>query len=403
MSDEPGQVTIESGGAKAYRPAVLQVLPRLVSGGVERGTADIAAAVAGAGWRSLVASAGGPMVRLIDRAGARHITLPLDSKNPFVMRANVHRLARLIREHGVDIVHARSRAPAWSAEAAARLEGAHFVTTVHGTYSIRSVLKRHYNKVMTRGERVIAISNFIASQIQETYHVAPEKIRVIHRGVDLAEFDPLRVTDERMIHFAGRWRLPDGMKIILLPGRLSRWKGQRVLIEALKRLGRRDVSCLLLGAGQGHGAYQRRIEAQIKRARLQDVVRILDHCPDMAAAYKLSDVVVSASTRPEAFGRVVAEAQAMGRPVIATDHGGTLETVIRDETGWLVPPGDPDALAAALDKALSLDGAARERLAQRAMAHIRQHFTNDEMCQKTLAVYAEVMNSGDGGKGTAAP
>ncbi|MCH7710958.1 MAG: glycosyltransferase family 4 protein [Proteobacteria bacterium] len=403
MSDEHGQVTIESGGAKAYRPAVLQVLPRLVSGGVERGTADIAAAVAGAGWRSLVASAGGPMVRLIDRAGARHITLPLDSKNPFVMRANVHRLARLIREHGVDIVHARSRAPAWSAEAAARLEGAHFVTTVHGTYSIRSVLKRHYNKVMTRGERVIAISNFIASQIQETYHVAPEKIRVIHRGVDLAEFDPLRVTDERMIHFAGRWRLPDGMKIILLPGRLSRWKGQRVLIEALKRLGRRDVSCLLLGAGQGHGAYQRRIEAQIKRARLQDVVRILDHCPDMAAAYKLSDVVVSASTRPEAFGRVVAEAQAMGRPVIATDHGGTLETVIRDETGWLVPPGDPDALAAALDKALSLDGAARERLAQRAMAHIRQHFTNDEMCQKTLAVYAEVMNSGDGGKGTAAP
>ena len=403
MSDEPGQVTIESGGAKAYRPAVLQVLPRLVSGGVERGTADIAAAVAGAGWRSLVASAGGPMVRLIDRAGARHITLPLDSKNPFVMRANVHRLARLIREHGVDIVHARSRAPAWSAEAAARLEGAHFVTTVHGTYSIRSVLKRHYNKVMTRGERVIAISNFIASQIQETYHVAPEKIRVIHRGVDLAEFDPLRVTDERMIHFAGRWRLPDDMKIILLPGRLSRWKGQRVLIEALKRLGRRDVSCLLLGAGQGHGAYQRRIEAQIKRARLQDVVRILDHCPDMAAAYKLSDVVVSASTRPEAFGRVVAEAQAMGRPVIATDHGGTLETVIRDETGWLVPPGDPDALAAALDKALSLDGAARERLAQRAMAHIRQHFTNDEMCQKTLAVYAEVMNSGDGGKGTAAP
>lgn len=403
MSDEPGQVTIESTAAKAYQPAVLQVLPRLVSGGVERGTADIAAAVARAGGRSLVASAGGPMVRLIDRAGARHITLPLDSKNPFVMRANVHRLARLISDHGVDIVHARSRAPAWSAEAAARLEGAHFVTTVHGTYSTHSVLKRLYNKVMTRGERVIAISNFIASQIQETYHVAPEKIRVIHRGVDLAEFDPLRVTDERMIHFAGVWQLPDDMKIILLPGRLSRWKGQRVLIEALERLGRRDVSCLLLGANRGQGGYQRSIEAQIRRARLQDVVRILDHCPDMAAAYKLSDVVVSASTRPEAFGRIVAEAQAMGRPVVATDHGGTLETVIRDETGWLVPPGDPDALAEALEEALSLDGAARERLAQRAMAHIRQHFTNDEMCRKTLAVYAEVMNSGDAGKGTAAP
>ena len=403
MSDEPGQVTIESGAAKANRPAVLQVLPRLVTGGVERGTADIAAAVARAGGLSLVASAGGPMVRLIERAGARHITLPLDSKNPFVMRANVHRLARLIGDHGVDIVHARSRAPAWSAEAAARLEGAHFVTTVHGTYSTDSVLKRLYNKVMTRGERVIAISNFIASQIQETYHVAPEKIRVIHRGVDLAEFDPLRVTDERMIHFAGRWRLPDDRKIILLPGRLSRWKGQRVLIEALKRLGRRDVSCLLLGANRGEGGYRRSIEAQIKRARLEEVVRILDHCPDMAAAYKLSDVVVSASTRPEAFGRVVAEAQAMGRPVVATDHGGTLETMIRDETGWLVPPGDPDALAEALEEALSLDGAARERLAQRAMAHIRQHFTNDEMCQKTLAVYAEVMSLGDAGKGTAAP
>jgi glycosyltransferase involved in cell wall biosynthesis len=399
MSDEPGQVTIESGGAKAYRPVVLQVLPRLVTGGVERGTADIAAALTHAGGRSLVASAGGPMVRLIDRAGALHITLPLDSKNPFVMRANVHRLARLIREHGVDIVHARSRAPAWSAEAAARRAGAHFITTVHGTYSTGSAFKRLYNKVMTRGERVIAISNFIASQIQETYHVPPEKIRVIHRGVDLEEFDPLRVTDERMIHFAGRWRLPDDRKIILLPGRLSRWKGQRVLIEALKRLARRDVCCLLLGADEGEGGSRRGIEAAIKRARLGDVVRILDHCPDMAAAYKLSDVVVSASTRPEAFGRIVAEAQAMGRPVVATDHGGTLETVIRDETGWLVPPGDPDALAAALDEALSLDGMARERLAQRAMAHIRQYFTNDEMCQKTLAVYAEVMNSGDGAKG----
>lgn len=389
-----GETSIEAGAAETGPPAVLQVLPRLVAGGVERGTVDIAAALVEAGWRSLVASSGGPMVRALERVGARHFALPLHSKNPLVMRANVGRLFDLIGDHGVDIVHARSRAPAWSAEAAARRAGAHFVTTFHGTYSAASAIKRLYNAVMVRGERTIAISDFIAAHIQATYHVNPEKIRVIHRGVDVGRFDPRRVGGERMVELAKRWRLADDRPMIMLPARLSRWKGQGLLIEALARLGRRDVQCLLVGSEQGSAAYRREIETLIAARGLGEVVRVMEHCQDMPAAYMLSDVVVSASTRPEAFGRVVAEAQAMGRPVVATDHGGARETVIANETGWLVPPADADAMAAALGKTLALDGEERGKLAQRAMAHIRENFTTERMSAKTLAVYAEILFPG---------
>ncbi|MEE8559215.1 MAG: glycosyltransferase family 4 protein [Alphaproteobacteria bacterium] len=394
MAKGTGKASIEKGAAGTRPPAVLQVLPHLVTGGVERGTVDIAAALIKAGWRSLVASNGGPMVRELERAGARHFTLPLHSKNPFIMRANSGRLFALIGDHGVDIVHARSRAPAWSAKAAARRAGAHFLTTFHGAYSTGSAPKRLYNAVMTRGERTIAISDFIARHIQDSYRVNPEKIRVVHRGVDIDQFDPGRVADERMIELAKRWRLPDDRRIIMLPGRPTRWKGQGVLIEALAKLDRPDVLCLLVGADQGSAAYRRGLETLIAGHGLDEVVRLTEYCRDMPAAYMLSDVVVSASTRPEGFGRVVAEAQAMGRPVVATNHGGVRETVIANETAWLVPPGDAEAMAGALVKALALEGRAREELAQKAMAHIRERFTNERMCAKTLAVYAEILSAG---------
>jgi glycosyltransferase involved in cell wall biosynthesis len=371
---------------------VLQVLPRLETGGVERGTVDIAVALARAGWRPVVASAGGPMVREIERAGGTHVTLPLDSKNPIVIRKNIARLAEVIRAQRVQLVHARSRAPAWSAFYAARDARVPFVTTFHGTYNIENRFKRWYNAIMTRGQRVIAISEFIGRHVVENYGISPSLVRVIPRGIDIASFDMHRVSAERVMQLAKAWRLPDGVPVVMLPARLTRWKGQTVLIEALAKLGRRDLCCLLVGSDQGRTDYRREVESLVKARGLDGVVRAVDHCRDMPAAFKLSDVVVSASTDPEAFGRVVAEAQAMGRPVIATDHGGAREILIPGQTGWLVPPGDADALAAALNEALSLDEQQRMALAETASAHIRAHFSREQMCDSTLAVYTEVLN-----------
>jgi glycosyltransferase involved in cell wall biosynthesis len=391
MMAQPGA---DGEDAPAARGAtVLQVLPALgAGGGVERGTVEIAAAVVAAGGRALVASEGGVQVHELTRAGAEHVVLPLASKNPLVMRANVGRLAAVIEGESVDIVHARSRAPAWSGYYAARQTGRHFLTTFHGTYSAGNWLKRHYNSVMTRGERVIALSGFIASHIHRVYGVPSRLIRVIHRGVDLARFDPARVGAERVVTLARKWRLPDGVLVVMLPGRLTRWKGQAFLIEAIARIRRRDIRCLLVGSDQGRTAYRRELEDLISRHGLNEVVRIVDHCDDMAAAYMLTDVVVSASSDPEAFGRVVAEAQALGRPVIASDHGGSRETVIAGETGWLTPPGDTQALADAIEHVLDLSEAARHALAEKAIAHVRRNFSKDAMCAKTLEVYNEVLS-----------
>ncbi len=374
-------------------PVVMQVLPSLVTGGVERGAVDIAAALKAAGWGSIVVSSGGPMVREVERAGAEHIQLPTHSKNPLVIRANIARLAALVRSRGVDIVHARSRAPAWSAEAAARQTGAHFVTTFHATYNFRPAPKRWYNAVMTRGERIIAISDHIRRHIVRVYGVDPDRLRVIYRGIDFDLFDPQAVPPARVIKLATDWRLPDGIPVVMLPGRLTRWKGQAVLIEALARLGHDRVRCLLVGDEQGRSGYRRELEDLIARHRLQSVVHMTGPVGDMPAAYKLADVVVSASTDPEAFGRVMVEAQAMGRPVIAADHGSSRELVEPEGgTGWLVGPGDPDALAQAINTAIHLDTAAREALADRAIARVRQHFSKHGMCSATLAVYREVLS-----------
>lgn len=378
--------------ADGRAPCVLQVLPALVTGGVERGTVEIAQALTEAGYKAVVVSAGGPMVRELTRCGAVHVELPVGSKNPLVMRANVKRLEQVIREHEVDIVHARSRAPAWSALAAANRTGAHFMTTFHGTYNLGGFgLKHFYNSVMTKGERVIAISEFIAEHMRRVYGVAPEKIRVVHRGVDLTKFDPVRVSAERIIALAHRWRLPDGYPVIMLPGRLTRWKGQEVLIRALAELGRHDIRCLLVGSDQGRTAYRQELTDLIARLGLTDVVHIVDECSDMPAAYMLTDVVVSASTDPEAFGRVVAEAQAMGRPVIASDHGGPRESILPGRTGWLTNPGDPHALAAALDRFLALSAEERGDMAALAQSFVRANFSKEAMCQRTLAVYDEIL------------
>lgn len=373
-------------------PTVLQILPALGgSGGVERGTVEIAGAITAAGGRALVASEGGLLVHDLTRVHAEHILLPVASKNPVVMYRNIRRIADLIRQERVDVVHVRSRAPAWSAFFACQRTKVPFVTTFHGTYSIGNWLKRKYNSIMTKGERVIAISAFIGGHIRRHYGVPVEKIRIIHRGVDLERFDPEKVSAERVIKLANDWRLPDGIPIVMLPGRLTRWKGQLVLIEAIANMARKDIRCLLVGSDQGREDYRRELENRIMQHGLEEVIRIVDHCDDMPAAYKLTDLVVSASTDPEAFGRIVCEAQAMGRPVIATDHGGAKETVIPDVTGWLTPPGDADALAAAIHKGLSLNGPARNQLADIAIDHVRKNFSKTQMCDKTLDVYNEVL------------
>jgi glycosyltransferase involved in cell wall biosynthesis len=252
---------------------------------------------------------------------------------------------------------------------------------------------------MARGTRVIAISNFVGEHLVHHYAVQPGHVRVIHRGVDFAAFDPARVSQPRIIQLAREWRIPDGIPIVMLPGRLTRWKGQLVLVDALAKLGRRDICCLLVGSDQGRTAYRREIERRIRQRGLEGVVRMVDHCRDMPAAYMLADVVVSASTDPEAFGRVVAEAQAMGRPVIAPDHGASPELVLAGESGWLVPPGDAAALAAALDAALKLDPEQRAALAQTAIEHVRTHFTRENMCAATLEVYREVLADAEAGRG----
>lgn len=372
-------------------PVVMQVLPALVTGGVERGAVDVAIALVDAGWRAIVVSSGGPMTRELKLGGAEHIEMPVHSKNPIVMRANADRLAALIGENEVDIVHARSRAPAWCTRNAARRRGARFVTTFHATYNLGLPLKRLYNSVMASGDRVIAISHFIARHAIQNYRIDSERIRVIHRGIDVEKFDSAQINPERLIKLSTEWRLRDGVPVIMLPGRLTRWKGQHVLIEAIARLQRNDICCLLVGGEKSRGAYRRDLEALIGRHSLGGIVHLVGECNDMPAALMLADVVVSASTDPEGFGRVIVEGQAMGRPVIAADHGASRELIIPDETGWLTRPGDRAALAAALETAIALDTDAREALAARAIARAREHFSKQAMCRATLEVYREVI------------
>jgi len=375
---------------------VLQVLPSLVTGGVERGAVDVAAALAADGWTAVVASAGGPMVREIERAGGIHITLPLETKNPFKMRKNTDALVSLIGARGVSLIHARSRAPAWSAKAAAARTGIPFVTTYHGTYGMGPLgIKKPYNRVMADGDRVIAISEFIADLLRREYKTPEDRIRVIPRGIDLAMFDPERINPQRIVQISNKLGLTEAVPTVMLPGRLTAWKGHHLLIDALSILKRRNViaelRCLMVGQDQGRTAYRESIETHAASAGVADWVHVLTDCGDLPAAYRVSDVIVSASTEPEAFGRVVAEAQAMGRPVVAPAHGAAGEIVIAGVTGWLFTPNDPLSLADALARALALSSAERIALAAQASANARANFDKAVMCAKTLAVYRELV------------
>lgn len=376
-------------GSTAGGPAILQVLPALGAGGVEKGTVEIAQALTDAGWTALVASRPGARLEALKRAGGTHLDLPLETKNPLAIRRNARVLQHVIGTHGVALVHARSRAPAWSALWASRRAGVPFVTTYHGTYNENFPGKRRYNAVMAAGDRVIAISTFIAAHLMARHGTDAARVRIIPRGVDPAVFDPEAVGPQRMLRLAKAWNLLDGQPTILLPGRLTGWKGQTALIDAVARLKRRDVRVLLVGDAQGRDRFVAKLHTRAREAGVQ--ATITGPCDDMPAALMLADVVVNASLEPEAFGRVVIEGQAMGRPVVAFDHGGAAETIRHGETGLKVPPGDIGALAAALDDALSLDSASRLAIGAAARAQVVAEYTTARMQAATLAVYRELL------------
>jgi len=371
-------------------PAILQVLPALRSGGVERGTLEIAEAQIAAGFRAIVASAGGEMVPALEALGAKHITLPLTAKSPWAMWRNAAALAALARAEGVALIHARSRAPAWSALIAARRLGLPFVTTYHGAYNEGFPGKRLYNSVMARGDRVIAISHFIAELIRARHGVEEARLRIIPRGVDLRRFDPALVSAERLAALRAAWGVAEGQPIIMLPARVTRWKGQMVLVEAMAQLPG-DALALLVGDAAERPAFQAELQARIAGLGLQDRVRLVGHALDMPAALMLADVVVHASTDAEAFGRTVIEAQAMARPVIASDLGAPRETVAEGITGWRTPPGDAAALAAALSRALAMTDSERAALGARARAAVLSGYTTAAMQAATIATYRELL------------
>jgi glycosyltransferase involved in cell wall biosynthesis len=376
---------------KNYR--VLQVLPHLNSGGLVSGAVEISNALQKSGHFSFVASNGGRREREITREGSQILFLPLASKNPITIFRNIYRLSKIIKKHKINIIHARSRAPAWSAYFAAKKTGIPFITTFHGTYSINSKLKKIYNSVMIKGDKVIAISNFIKNHILKNYNINNEKVVTIHRGININTFNHLKVSDERLISFCKKFNIPEDNFVILLPGRITRWKGHKNLIEAIAMLGREDIICLLVGDIQGRNKYYSELYSFIDKLGLSNSFRIIENQIDMAAIYKLADVVVSASTDPEAFGRVVAEAQAMGRPTVAVNHGGGPEIIIKDVTGWLFNPGDSSDLSEKIRKALELNDTERKKMASIAIERTALNFNNDTMCIKTLKIYSDLISS----------
>ena len=371
---------------------VLQVLPALDKGGVERGTVDLARYLVQEGHRAIVASEGGPLVRELESIGATHVTLPLATKNPLGIWLNGGRLARVIRRHGVDLVHARSRAPAYSARAAAQKTGVPFVTTFHAVYSgYQRKLKRRYSSILAEGDRVIAISDYVAQHLKEVYGVDPAKIRTIHRGVDVEQFAPDRVRGMRVQALAERFAIDTEHKVVMLPARVARTKGHLLLLRAVARMERQDFLVVFVGPDDPESGFSKQLHALVRSTGLLARVRFAGGCDDMPAALALADVVAVPSTNEEGFGRTSIEAQAMGRPVVVTDAGGLPETVIQASTGWVVPVDDPAELAKALDLALSMPPEALERLAQRARIWVTDNFTAQRMCMKTLLVYRELL------------
>lgn len=373
---------------------ILQVLPALEQGGVERGTIEIATALAAAGVPSAVASAGGRLVGELERLGIEHFTLPLASKNPFTVRRNGNALARIAQEGGFTLMHVRSRAPAWSVRRASRLSGVPFMSTWHGLYGTEpKFLKIPYNRVMLDGLKTIAVSDCVRNHILSVYGADPAKVVRIHRGADVETFRPDAVSAKEAAAFKASLGFDPDTPVVTLPGRLTFWKGQKDLLAAVGIMRERAVGVLFVGSDQGRTEYTAELKALAAKLPAAKKVVFLEHSNEMPKIYAVSDVVVSASSsQPEAFGRIIPEAQAMGRLVVGTAHGGACETIEDGRTGFLVPPADPPALAAALDRALDLPAEERAKMAEASVKSVGENFSVAKMCARTLELYKEIHN-----------
>jgi glycosyltransferase involved in cell wall biosynthesis len=382
---------------------ILQIIPDLDAGGAERTTVDIAEGLAQAGARPLVATTGGRLVGELQAKGGTWIPFPASTKNPLAMAMNIGKLVQIIRQERVDLVHARSRAPAWVALAASRATGAGFITTYHGAYSGSSAPKLLYNSVMARGDVVIANSHFTAEQIQTQFRIDPTRLRVIHRGTNFDAFAPDKIHAERVEKMRRGWLVSPEERVVLLAARLTPWKGQKVLIHAanaLRERGYRNLVFVLAGDPQGREAYVAEIDRLIAELGLGGIVRRVGHVADMPAALAAAALVTVPSTAPEAFGRVAVEAQAMGIPVIVSNLGAVPETVLAppqvrpdQRTGWRVPPDQPEELADAIAEAIDLMPSALNQLAKRARSHVEQQFSLERMVRDTLDCYAALLST----------
>ncbi len=392
-------------GRMAYlAPTILQIVPRLDTGGAELSTIEIVEALVRAGARALVATDGGRMADRITALGGEIILMPLESKNPATIFANGRRLAHLVRTRSVSLLHARSRAPAWSALMAARSTRVPFVTTYHGAYGERGRLKRLYNSVMARGDVVIANSRYTADLIVGRYGALAGTPWIIPRGVDIARFSPSAIDDARRARLREVWGMRPDQRVILHAARLTTWKGQQSLIDAVARLNAEgrlgDAILILAGDAQGREDYANGLRRRAAEQGIADCVRLVGHVEDIAAAFAVAHVTVVASIEPEAFGRAAAEALAVGCPTITTNIGAPPEIVLappevalHERTGWHVPPGEAPALADAIAEALAMPEAAREAMGTRAIASIAARFTVDAMQRQTLAAYDSLLGT----------
>ena len=375
------------------QPVIVQIVPQMNRGGVERGTVEIAEAIVKNGWKAVVVCNGGRMENQLRRAGAEVYILPVDTKNPLKWPSVRRKLKTVLLSVGADIVHVRSRAPAWIALPLAKSLGLNNVATIHSKFVPQNFLKNIYNRKMLSADKTIAISEYVKSVLRVYYAdaVAEEEITVIHRGVDLAVFDPAQVSQNRIVRLSETLNLPDDGPVVMLPARATEWKGHIPLIEAVAQLEAKDVTLLLLGAGDGNSRFVERLRTLAVKTGLDGRLRIAEGTDDMPAALMLSDVVAMPSIVPEPFGRVAVEAQAMGRPVVAFDHGGACESITEGETGWLARPGDVKDLSRCLKAALSLGLRQRTIWAKRARAHVETSFSTAQMCEKTLAIYTDFL------------
>jgi glycosyltransferase involved in cell wall biosynthesis len=378
---------------------VLQVIPKLGYGGAETGCFDIAHYLTENNCKSFIVTSGGELLKFVDKKKVKVFRLPVNSKNPLLILINAIILIGIILINNISIVHARSRAPAWSCLLATKLTGRKFVTTFHGTYNFKNNLKKFYNSIMTRSDLIIAGSNFIFSHIKQNYSEYlndKKKLLVIFRGINVDYFDPTTKFESDEKKLLTTWNIEKDKKIILLPGRLTSWKGQEVFIEAINlvniELGYEAFYAVILGSDQGRDLYKKKLIRLSEQHRLSKQIKFIDHCKDMALAYKVSDIVVSASTEPEAFGRVAVEAQSMETPIVASNIGGSNETIIDEKTGFLYEAGNAKSLSKKILKLLYLDETLLKSIGIEGRKNIVQKFNVEKMCFSTYSEYKRLLN-----------